>query len=96
MTYQEVLALDEPGAAPDDDNTTISRPTLTERVRARLASASKSIAWIFRRSEGVGWMLALALNISTAGWLGVAIWAVMFAVAISLETAAEEVVPADD
>ncbi|MFT3802145.1 MAG: hypothetical protein QM766_13090 [Burkholderiaceae bacterium] len=90
MTDQQAMALDEPridirGTEPARRSTASTRPG---SAVGRLIDKG---FWIFRRSEALGWLLALALNVSAAGWLGVAIWAVIFAVSIIIETAAEPI-----
>ena len=59
--------------------------------RTRLSAAAESMIWMFQRSEGVGWLIALLVNIVTVGWLGVALWSALFCIAIMLETMAEPV-----
>lgn len=63
--------------------------------RQRLSSALESMIWMFQRSEGVGWLIALLVNIATVGWLGVALWSALFSIAIVLETLAEPVQSVD-
>ncbi|MFT4101675.1 MAG: hypothetical protein QM674_11680 [Burkholderiaceae bacterium] len=90
MTDQQAMAGDEPRI--DVRDTEPSRPsTAVTRPDSAIARLIDKGFWMFRRSEALGWLLALALNISAAGWLGVAIWAVIFAVSIVIETAVEPV-----
>lgn len=91
MTYQPAMALDEPrinsGGDPDPSQKT---PGMS-RLGTLVTRIGEKGSWMFRRSEAVGWLLALALNISAAGWMGLGIWTFIFATSILLETVAEPV-----
>ena len=88
------------GAAFGSAGRPIGGPTSTQdsrkaTLRARLSAAVESMVWMFQRSEGVGWLIALLVNVVTVGWLGVAIWSALFCIAILLETMAEPVQSVD-
>ncbi len=91
MTTQPVMALDEPCIDPDRGIHSPRTTNFVTRLGIIATRVAEKALWMFRRSEALGWVLALALNVSAAGWLGLAIWTFIFAVSILLETAAEPI-----